>query len=60
MTWKPSCRTGGANFSYDGICADETVFTTMLKIDAPLKWKMKKFTAEEFESAMGSIYGSAR
>ncbi|KAJ7195355.1 hypothetical protein GGX14DRAFT_475144 [Mycena pura] len=60
MAWKPSCKTGGAKWSYDGVCADPTVFGAMLRLVAAPKWKMHKYTAEEFQDVMGDISSSAR
>lgn len=32
----------------------------MMGLDAPPKWKQKKFTKDDFESQIGEIVGSAR
>ncbi|CAL1700159.1 unnamed protein product [Somion occarium] len=60
MSWKPSCKTGGAKWSYDGICPDPNVFGVLMGLDGPPTWKMKKFTVNEFDELMGEITSSAR
>ncbi|KAJ7352192.1 hypothetical protein DFH08DRAFT_923179 [Mycena albidolilacea] len=60
MSWKPSCKTGGSKWSYDGVCSDPIVFGSLLDLDAPPKWKMHKYTVPEFEEIMGSIEASVR
>ncbi|KAF7312972.1 hypothetical protein MKEN_00981900 [Mycena kentingensis (nom. inval.)] len=60
LTWKASCKTGSAKWSYDGACTDPVVFAAVLGLDAPPKWKMHKYTVNEFEDIMGSIEGSTR
>ncbi|KAK6996694.1 hypothetical protein R3P38DRAFT_3070047 [Favolaschia claudopus] len=60
MTWKPSCKTGGAKWSYDGVCPDPAVFGSLVNLSAPPKWKMQKYTVPEFEAFMGSIEASVR
>ncbi|KAJ7689009.1 hypothetical protein B0H17DRAFT_937852 [Mycena rosella] len=60
MAWKPTCKTGGAKWSYDGVCADPIIFGSMLNLDAAPKWKMHKYTVPEFEAFMGSIEASVR
>jgi len=60
MSWKPSCKTNSAKWSYDGLCTDAEVFGILLGLDGPVTWKMKKFTKEEFENALGSIEASVR
>ncbi|RDX54421.1 hypothetical protein OH76DRAFT_960558 [Lentinus brumalis] len=60
MSWKPSCKTGSAKWSYDGICTDPEVFGALLGLGGPPTFKMKKFTAQEFQNAIGHIQGSAR
>ncbi|KAF7335789.1 hypothetical protein MVEN_02234900 [Mycena venus] len=60
MTWKPSCKNGGAKWSYDGVCTDPAVFGSLLNLSAPPKWKMQKYTVPEFEAFMGSIDVSVR
>jgi len=60
MTWKPSCKTGSAKFSYDGVCADPEIFGHMLGLGGPPKFKMKKYPIDEFDDIMGGIRGSAR
>ncbi|KAJ7661955.1 hypothetical protein DFH06DRAFT_1042855 [Mycena polygramma] len=60
MSWKPSCKNGGARWSYDGVCSDPAVFGSLLNLSAPPKWKMQKYTVPEFEAFMGSIEASVR
>ncbi|KAI0360752.1 hypothetical protein OH77DRAFT_1445873 [Trametes cingulata] len=60
MTWKPSCKTGSAKWSYDGICPDPEVFGVLMGLGGPPKFKMKKFSTEEFEKLIGPIRGSVR
>ncbi|KAJ3910369.1 hypothetical protein F5879DRAFT_487962 [Lentinula edodes] len=60
MSWKPSCKTNSSKWSYDGLCADRHVFATVLRLDGPITWKMKKFTKDEFENALGNITASVR
>nr|GAT53382.1 predicted protein [Mycena chlorophos] len=60
MSWKPSCKTGSAKWSYDGACTDPAVFAAMLELSAPPKWKMHKYTTDEFQNIMGDIYSSVR
>ncbi|KAF9037816.1 hypothetical protein BDZ89DRAFT_1157256 [Hymenopellis radicata] len=60
MTWKPSCKTGGSRWMYDGVCSDADVFGAMLNLGGPPTFKTKKMTAEEFQGVMGTIEGSAR
>ncbi|EUC63138.1 hypothetical protein RSOL_480490 [Rhizoctonia solani AG-3 Rhs1AP] len=55
MTWKTSCKTGSAKYSYDGICVDPRVFGKVLGLDGPPNFKMKKYTKEEFEVLIGCI-----
>ncbi|KAJ3062548.1 hypothetical protein HK102_008730, partial [Quaeritorhiza haematococci] len=56
--WKPSCKTGGAKWSYQGICDDPVVFAAMVGEETTkggsLKWKRKKITNERFEELFGS------
>ncbi|KZS96896.1 hypothetical protein SISNIDRAFT_450650 [Sistotremastrum niveocremeum HHB9708] len=60
MNWKPSCKTGSAKFSYDGVCPDPDVFGAMLGLDGKPTWKAKKFEATEFSDLMGGIQASVR
>lgn len=60
MKWKPSCKTNSARWVYDGLCADPEVLGILLGLDGPVTWKMKKFTKENFESAVGHIEASVR
>ena len=59
MKWRPSCKTSGAAWSYDGVCADATVFGAILNIDGPPTFKMKKYTVDEFQGFVGYISASA-
>ncbi|KAF8206929.1 hypothetical protein K438DRAFT_1917485 [Mycena galopus ATCC 62051] len=60
MAWKPSCKNGGAKWSHNGVCADPAVFGSLLNLEGPPGWKMKKYTVPEFEAFMGSIDASVR
>ncbi|GJE92305.1 hypothetical protein PsYK624_084590 [Phanerochaete sordida] len=60
MSWKPSCKTNSAKFVYDGVCADPEVFGYLFKLGGPPKWKMKKYTREEFEDLFGEVKGAVR
>ncbi|KZV79984.1 hypothetical protein EXIGLDRAFT_845972 [Exidia glandulosa HHB12029] len=60
MTWKPSCKTGGAKVSYSGLLVDERVLPLMLGLKATDRFKAKRMTEAEFQSAVGSVEGSAR
>ncbi|KAJ7434788.1 hypothetical protein B0H11DRAFT_2116406 [Mycena galericulata] len=60
MAWKPTCKTGGAKWSYDGVCADPVVFGSLVNLPGPPKWKAQKYTVAEFERFMGSIDASVR
>ncbi|KAH9846399.1 hypothetical protein C2E23DRAFT_907826 [Lenzites betulinus] len=60
MSWKPSCKTGTAKWSYDGICVDPEVFGCLLGLGGPPTFKMKKFSTNEFERLVGPIKGSVR
>ncbi|KAJ7607747.1 hypothetical protein FB45DRAFT_1131096 [Roridomyces roridus] len=60
MSWKPSCKTGGAKWAYDGVCTDPTIFGSMLNISGAPRWKAHKYTVAEFEEVMGSIEASVR
>ncbi|KAG7088075.1 hypothetical protein E1B28_012106 [Marasmius oreades] len=60
MTWKPSCKTGGSKWTYDGVCNNPAVFGTMLRLGGPPTFKTKKLTADEFQNIMGVIQGHAR
>ena len=64
MTWKPSCKTGGATFSQDFLVPAEEVVRTVFRgvvseKDAKKGWKLRKFGVEEFEVCVG-IRGSFR
>ncbi|KAI0916339.1 hypothetical protein AcV5_003305 [Taiwanofungus camphoratus] len=60
MTWKPSCKTGTAKWSYDGICPDPEVFGALMGLGGPPTFKMKKFSKEEFEGRIGQCTASVR
>ncbi|CAE6521608.1 unnamed protein product [Rhizoctonia solani] len=60
MSWKPSCRDGGARFAFDGLCADPRVFGALFRLGGPPKWKAKKFNRDEFEEFVGDVQGHAR
>ncbi|EKM54452.1 uncharacterized protein PHACADRAFT_210252 [Phanerochaete carnosa HHB-10118-sp] len=60
MSWKPSCKTNSAKWVYDGICPDPEVFGHLFNLGGPPKWKMKKFSKQEFEDIFGDIEGHAR
>ncbi|TCD70024.1 hypothetical protein EIP91_005276 [Steccherinum ochraceum] len=60
MSWKPSCTTGTAKWTYDGVCADPVVFAALMGLDAPPKWKQKKFSVDEFTNLFGEVEGSVR
>ena len=54
MTWKPSCKTGGATFSQDFLVPHEEVVRAVFRgvvseKDAKKGWKMRKFRGEEFQ-----------
>ncbi|EKM54445.1 uncharacterized protein PHACADRAFT_96912, partial [Phanerochaete carnosa HHB-10118-sp] len=58
--WKPSCKTNGAKWAYDGICPDSEVFGHLFKLGGPPNWKMKKFSKDGFTQIFGSVTASAR
>ncbi|KAF8076719.1 hypothetical protein FPV67DRAFT_1406546 [Lyophyllum atratum] len=60
MTWKPSCKTGSARWTYDGVCADPAVFGAFLGLDGPPTFKTKKMPKDEFEDLMGDLEVSIR
>ncbi|KAH9896785.1 hypothetical protein C8Q73DRAFT_757262 [Cubamyces lactineus] len=60
MSWKPSCKTGSAKWSYDGICPDPEVFGALMGLGGPPTFKMKKFSVDQFQSLVGPIEGSVR
>ncbi|KAJ6529010.1 hypothetical protein B0H10DRAFT_1862540 [Mycena sp. CBHHK59/15] len=60
MAWKPTCKTGGTKWSYNGVCSDPVIFGALLNLDAPPKWKTQKYTVAEFEAFMGSVETSVR
>lgn len=58
MTWKPSCKTGGATFSQDFLVPAEEVVRTVFRgvvseKDEKKGWKLRKFGVEEFEVCIG-------
>jgi hypothetical protein len=57
--WKPSCKTGGAKWAYDGICRDPEVFGAVLPMEAPPKFKVKKFPVEEFHTIVGECLSTS-
>jgi hypothetical protein len=57
----PSCKTQSARLSYEGLCRDPAVFGAALGLPGPPKWKMHKYTVDEFQNAIGSVVeGSVR
>ncbi|KAI0047377.1 hypothetical protein FA95DRAFT_1559222 [Auriscalpium vulgare] len=60
MKWRPTCKTGGAKWTYDGVCSDPAVFGALLGLGGPPTFKMKKISKDAFEDAVGSISASAR
>ncbi|KAI8986871.1 hypothetical protein BD414DRAFT_461329 [Trametes punicea] len=60
MKWRPSCKTGSAKWTYDGICPHPEVFGVLMGLGGPPTFKMKKFPVEEFEKLIGPCRGSAR
>ncbi|KAF9070106.1 hypothetical protein BDP27DRAFT_1159413, partial [Rhodocollybia butyracea] len=60
MTWKPTCKSNTAKWSYDGLCADPEIFGVMMGLGGPPTWKVKKFSVENFQNALGHIEASVR
>ncbi|KAH9918587.1 uncharacterized protein B0H18DRAFT_664440 [Fomitopsis serialis] len=60
MTWKPSCKSNSAKWTYDGICPDPAVFGVLMGLDGPPKFKQKKFAKDEFQDLIGQCEGHAR
>ena len=60
LQWKPSCKTGSAKWTYDGICPDPAVFGAVMGLDGPPTFKMKKITIADFQNLVGRINASAR
>ncbi|KAG8720163.1 hypothetical protein FRC08_001053 [Ceratobasidium sp. 394] len=60
MSWKPSCKHGGATYAFDGVCPDPRVFGALLKLDGPPKFKMRKYPKDEFQDMVGDIEKSVR
>ena len=61
MKWKPSCKTGKARFSYEGIC-DEATFRAFMKLTDKEKSKGKRMEAEDFQKDLlgDYLYASIR
>ncbi|KAH7107197.1 hypothetical protein BKA62DRAFT_611212, partial [Auriculariales sp. MPI-PUGE-AT-0066] len=57
---KASCKTNGAKFSYSSILVDDRVLPVMIGLKATDRFKAKRFTADEFQKAVGDISSSAR
>ncbi|KAG9317786.1 hypothetical protein JVU11DRAFT_2007 [Chiua virens] len=60
MGWKPSCKTGSAKWSHDGVCTNPLVFGMLLGLDGPPKFKAHKVTVDEFNDLLGGIQASVR
>ncbi|THH18764.1 hypothetical protein EUX98_g8902 [Antrodiella citrinella] len=60
MSWKPSCNSGTAKWTYDGVCTDPVIFGALMGLDGPPTWKQKKFSVDDFESLFGEVTGSVR
>ncbi|KAF5333573.1 hypothetical protein D9611_002670 [Ephemerocybe angulata] len=60
MGWKPSCKTGGARWVYDGVCADPVVFGKMIGLEGEPTFKMKKFSHEELGNKLGGLEAPIR
>ncbi|KLO07904.1 hypothetical protein SCHPADRAFT_1001300 [Schizopora paradoxa] len=60
MSWKPSCKTGSAKFSFDGFCPDPNVFGALFNLEGPPKFKAKKFPKDEIQEYIGDVVGSVR
>ncbi|KAF8322598.1 hypothetical protein DL93DRAFT_2071449 [Clavulina sp. PMI_390] len=60
LTWKPSCKTGSAKWTYDGIAPNPESFAALLGLES-VSWKQKKFSAHEFRSMLNDdLEGHAR
>ncbi|KAJ3791128.1 hypothetical protein GGU11DRAFT_671007, partial [Lentinula aff. detonsa] len=44
----------------DGLCADAHEFGIVIGLAGPVTWKMKKFTKDTFQDALGSITSPVR
>ena len=60
LQWKPTCNSGRAKWTYDGVCTDAVVFGTLMGLTGPPTWKQNKLTLEEFHKLFGSFTGSVR
>ncbi|KAF2275263.1 uncharacterized protein EI97DRAFT_82381 [Westerdykella ornata] len=60
MTWKPSCKTGTARFTYGASIRDEAVFKRMLKLPESHKKKMFKMPLHDFYDNVGHPRGKVR
>ena len=60
LQWKPSCKTGGSKWAYDGVCNDAEVFGRAIGLDEAPTFKMKKFSKDEMENALGDLTASIR
>ena len=45
---------------YDGVFPDADVFGKVMVLSGPPTWRMKKFTAAEFQDIIGDIEAHAR
>ncbi|KAG8733470.1 hypothetical protein FRC10_012324 [Ceratobasidium sp. 414] len=57
---RKSCKHGGATYAFDGVCPDPRVFGALLKLDGPPKFKMRKYTKDEFQEMVGEVEKSVR
>lgn len=60
MGWKPSCKTGGSKWAYDGVCNDAEVFGRVIGLPGPPTFKMKKMSADELTNALGDLSAPIR
>ncbi|KAG8998999.1 hypothetical protein FRB90_012181 [Tulasnella sp. 427] len=56
MVWKPSCKTGGAKWMYEGIAPDSAVFQRFMQLPEPPKYKTAKITLEQLYNILDSRY----
>ncbi|KAL8846952.1 MAG: hypothetical protein Q9221_007994 [Calogaya cf. arnoldii] len=54
MKWKPSCKTGGARFSYSGVVASTEVFLKLFRLGSDWKKKQLQFDPTEFQDTTGT------
>ncbi|KAL9616530.1 MAG: hypothetical protein Q9204_008568 [Flavoplaca sp. TL-2023a] len=54
MKWKPSCKTGGARFSYSGVVASPQVFLKLFRLGADWKKKQLQFDPADFQHTTGT------